>query len=85
MGPGDPPFWVPCSDCEGGSGALLFLSAMLSEDPKNKFSMLPRGEPEGLGLMFGGARDEWRLEKVPGDSDETLERVDSERSGEGLK
>lgn len=33
--------------------------------------------------MFGGARDEWRLEKVSGESGGTLERVDSEVAGEG--
>lgn len=53
---------------------------MVGEDPsEDKLSMLPGGEPD----MFGGARDEWRLEKVSGDSDGTLERVDSEVAGEG--
>lgn len=33
--------------------------------------------------MSGGAGDEWRLEKVSGDSDGTLERADSEVAGEG--
>lgn len=55
----------------------------MAEDPTEDKLMLPQGEPDGLGLMFGGARDEWRLEKVSEDSDGTLERVDSEVAGEG--
>lgn len=57
---------------------------MVGEDPsEDRFSMLPRGKPDGLGLVLVGAKDEWRLEKVSGDSDGTLERVDSEVVGEG--
>lgn len=75
---------VSCTGCEGGMGALLFLSAMVGEDPtEDKFSMLSQGEPDRFWLMFGGVRDEWRLEKVSGDSDGTLERVDSEVAWEG--
>lgn len=51
----------------------------MGEDPTDdKFSMLPLGDPNGLRLMFVGARDEWSLKKVSGDSDGTLERVESE-------
>lgn len=73
------PFWNPCA---GGKGALLFLSDMVGEDPaEDKFSVLPKGDSEGLWLMFSGAVDEWRLEKVSGDSDGTLEKMDSEVAG----
>lgn len=76
--------WIPCTGYVGGRGALLFLSAMVGEGGSgDKFSTLPRGEPGGLCVKFGGTRDEWRLEKVSGDSDGTLEKVDSEVAGEG--
>lgn len=79
-----PPLRLPCPEYQGASGALLFLSAMVGEDPtEDKSSKLPRGEPDGLWLMFGGAKDEWRLENVSGHSDGTLERLVSEVSGEG--
>lgn len=75
---------MSCRMCEGGCRALLFLSDMVGEDPSgDKSSVLPRGEPDWPRL--GGASDVWRLEKVSGDSDGTLERVDSPGvAGEGL-
>lgn len=64
MGVRDPPFCVPYREFEGGIGALVFLSAMLSkESKKDKFSAIPPGEVDGLEVMFGGARDEWKVEK----------------------
>lgn len=48
---------------------------MVKDPTGDKFSMPPRGEPDGL--------DAWRLDKISGDSDGTLERVDSEVAGEG--
>lgn len=60
---------------------------MVSKDPSeltvDKSSVLPRGEPDGLCLALGGATDECKLEKVSGDSKETLERVASDWFGEG--
>lgn len=48
---------------------------MVAKDPtEDKLSGMPRGEPDGLGLMSGRGRDEWRLEKVS--------REESEVAGE---
>lgn len=86
MGVRDPPFCVPYKEFEGGSGALFFLSAMLSkESKKEKFSAISPGEVDGLVFKFGGVRDEWKIEKLSGESDGARERLDSKMSGVGLK
>lgn len=86
MGAGDPPFCVPYKEFEGGSEALLFLSSMLAKDSKkDKFSAIPPGEVDGPEFKFGGAENEWKVEKLSGESDGALERLDSKMSGVGLK
>lgn len=55
--------------------------ADLSDPTVDRFSVLPRGETDGL--ILGGARDEWRLRKVLGDSVGVLGKMGSESLGEG--